>query len=97
VSSSAKTISPLSRNSVSLMPAAFEALEGFRWMLFGRHASSVDRRQRGWLWLSTRALAPVDEISRAAQRISIENLTDRLKITAVRVPKPPIPIKQALN
>jgi heavy metal sensor kinase len=35
----------------------------------------------GGYWLSTRALAPVDEISRAAQRISIENLAERLPVT----------------
>jgi heavy metal sensor kinase len=34
----------------------------------------------GGYWLSTRALTPVDEISQAAQRISIENLTDRLQV-----------------
>jgi heavy metal sensor kinase len=34
----------------------------------------------GGYWISRRALAPVDEISRAAQRISIENLTDRLQV-----------------
>ena len=30
---------------------------------------------------NTRALSPVDEISRAAQRISIENLADRLPVS----------------
>jgi heavy metal sensor kinase len=35
----------------------------------------------GGYWLSTRALAPVDEVSLAAQRISIENLADRLPVT----------------
>jgi heavy metal sensor kinase len=34
----------------------------------------------GGYWISRRALGPVDEISRAAQRISIENLTDRLQV-----------------
>src|SRR6266404_795545 len=34
----------------------------------------------GGYWISRRALAPVDEISHAAQRISIENLTDRLHV-----------------
>ena len=32
-------------------------------------------------WLSRRALVPVDEISSAAQRISIENLTHRLQVS----------------
>jgi heavy metal sensor kinase len=34
----------------------------------------------GGYWISKRALDPVDEISRAAQRISIENLADRLPV-----------------
>jgi heavy metal sensor kinase len=34
----------------------------------------------GGYWISKRALDPVDEISRAAQRISIENLADRLHV-----------------
>jgi heavy metal sensor kinase len=34
----------------------------------------------GGYWISRRALSPVDEISHAAQRISIENLTDRLRV-----------------
>jgi heavy metal sensor kinase len=34
----------------------------------------------GGYWLSSRALAPVDGISKAAQRISIENLDDRLNV-----------------
>ena len=35
----------------------------------------------GGYWLSTRALAPVDAISRAAQRIGIANLGERLPVT----------------
>jgi heavy metal sensor kinase len=34
----------------------------------------------GGYWMSSRALAPVDAISRAAQRISIENLAERLQV-----------------
>jgi heavy metal sensor kinase len=34
----------------------------------------------GGYWISKRALDPVDEISRAAQRISIENLANRLDV-----------------
>jgi signal transduction histidine kinase len=34
----------------------------------------------GGYWLSSRALAPVDGISQAAQRISIENLDERLSV-----------------
>jgi heavy metal sensor kinase len=34
----------------------------------------------GGYWISSRALSPFDEISRAARRISIENLADRLPV-----------------
>jgi signal transduction histidine kinase len=34
----------------------------------------------GGYWISRRALSPVDEISQAAQRISIENLAERLQV-----------------
>ena len=63
------------------MNEAFEALEGFRWMLLLATPLLLIVASAGGFWLSTRALAPVDEISRAAQRISIENLTDRLEVT----------------
>jgi heavy metal sensor kinase len=59
---------------------AFEALNRFRLLLLFTAPLLLIAASAGGYWLSTRALAPVDEISRAAQRISIENLADRLAI-----------------
>ena len=72
---------PYSVQVAALMNEAFEALNGFRWMLLLATPLLLIVASAGGFWLSTRALAPVDEISRAAQRISIENLTDRLEVT----------------
>jgi heavy metal sensor kinase len=63
------------------MNEAFEALERFRLLLLLAAPLLLIAASSGGYWLSTRALAPVDEISRAAQRISIENLADRLPVT----------------
>src|SRR6266513_2049879 len=63
------------------MDEAFEALEAFRWRLLLATPLLLIAASLGGFWLSRRALAPVDEISRAAQRISIENLADRLNVT----------------
>jgi len=63
------------------MNEVFEALDGFRWRLVLTTPLLLIAASAGGFWLSGRALAPVDEISRAAQRISIENLTDRLEVT----------------
>ena len=60
---------------------AFEALERFRWTLLFTTPLLLIAASAGGFWLSNRALAPFDQISRAAQRISIENLADRLKVT----------------
>ena len=38
----------------------------------------------GGYWLSRRALAPVDQITHAAQRISLENLEERLQVPQTR-------------
>jgi signal transduction histidine kinase len=59
---------------------AFEALDRFRMLLLFTAPLLLIAASAGGYWLSTRALAPVDEISRAAQRISIENLADRLPV-----------------
>jgi heavy metal sensor kinase len=72
---------PYTVQVAALMNEAFEALEGFRWMLLLVTPLLLIAASLGGFWLSRRALAPVDEISRAAQRISIENLTDRLEVT----------------
>jgi heavy metal sensor kinase len=59
---------------------ALEALERFRVILAFAAPLLLIAASAGGYWISSRALAPVDEISRAAQRISIENLTDRLQV-----------------
>jgi heavy metal sensor kinase len=62
------------------MNEAFEALQWFRIMLLFAAPLLLIAASAGGYWISTRALAPVDEISRAAQRISIENLAERLHV-----------------
>ena len=62
------------------MHEAFEALESFRIMLLSFAPLLLAAASAGGYWISRRALAPVDEISQAAQRISIENLDDRLQV-----------------
>jgi heavy metal sensor kinase len=71
---------PYSVQVGSLMDEGLEALERFKLMLLLAAPLLLIAASVGGYWLSTRALAPVDEISRAAQRISIENLADRLKV-----------------
>ena len=62
------------------MDESFEALQRFRTMLlFAAPLLLIAASVFGY-WISSRALAPVDAISRAAQRISIENLADRLDV-----------------
>jgi heavy metal sensor kinase len=63
------------------MNEVFEALERFRLLLLFAAPLLLIAASGGGYWLSTRALAPVDEISRSAQRISIENLAERLPVT----------------
>jgi len=63
------------------MNEAFEALDWFRRMLLFAAPLLLVAASAGGYWLSTRALAPVDEISRATQRIGIKNLTERLQVT----------------
>lgn len=62
------------------MQEAFESLAWFRLMLLFAAPVLLVAASVGGYWISKRALDPVDEISRAAQRISIENLTDRLEV-----------------
>ena len=62
------------------MHEALEALDRFRILLLFAAPLLLIAASAGGYWLSTRALAPVDEISRTAQRISIENLADRLPV-----------------
>ena len=62
------------------MDEAFEALQRFRIMLLFAAPLLLIGASAGGYWISRRALAPVDAISRAANRISIENLTERLQV-----------------
>jgi heavy metal sensor kinase len=62
------------------MHEALEALDRFRLLLLFAAPLLLIAASAGGYWLSTRALSPVDEISRTAQRISIENLADRLPV-----------------
>lgn len=57
-----------------------EALERFRTLLLLAIPVLLMAASAGGYWMSRRALGPVDDISRAAQRISIENLTQRLQV-----------------
>ena len=71
---------PYTVQVAALMNEAFEALGWFRIMLALAAPLLLIAASAGGYWISRRALGPVDEISRAAQRISIENLTDRLQV-----------------
>jgi len=71
---------PYTVQVAALMNEGLEALERFRLMLFFTAPLLLIVASAGGYWLSTRALAPVDEISQAAQRISIENLANRLQV-----------------
>jgi hypothetical protein len=71
---------PYTVEVASLMNEAYGALERFRLMLLLATPLLLILASIGGYWLSSRALAPVDEISRAAQRISIENLDERLHV-----------------
>lgn len=59
---------------------AFEALEWFRLALVFASPILLVAASAGGYWMSRRALTPVDEISSAAQGISITNLADRLQV-----------------
>jgi heavy metal sensor kinase len=72
---------PYTVQVAATMHEALEALERFRFLLLFATPLLLIAASAGGYWLSSRALAPVEEISRAAQRISIENLADRLPVT----------------
>lgn len=59
---------------------AASALAGFRLLLLIAAPIFVVAASGGAYWISRRALAPVDQITNAAQRISIENLQQRLLV-----------------
>src|SRR5262245_18754454 len=71
---------PTRASSAAPVDEALEALERFRVILAFAAPLLLIAASAGGYWISRRALAPVDEISHAAQRISIENLTDRLQV-----------------
>jgi heavy metal sensor kinase len=71
---------PYTVQVASLMNEGIEALERFRLLLFLVAPLLLIGASAGGYWLSARALAPVDEISQAAQRISVENLAHRLHV-----------------
>lgn len=71
---------PYTVQVASLMNEGLGALERFRLLLILATPVLLLAATAGGYFLSTRALAPVDAISRAAQRINIENLTDRLDV-----------------
>lgn len=62
------------------MDELFEALERFRIMLLLTAPVLLVAASAGGYWISRRALAPVDAISKAAQKISIENMAERLDV-----------------
>jgi heavy metal sensor kinase len=71
---------PYTVQVASLMNEAYEAIERFRLILLFAAPLLLIASSAGGYWLSARALAPVDDISQAAQRISIENLDNRLAV-----------------
>src|SRR4051812_12023798 len=72
---------PYTVQVATTMDEAFEALERFRIMLLFAAPLLLIAASAGGYWISSRALAPVDAISRAANRISIENLSERLHVS----------------
>ena len=62
------------------MHEAFEAIEAFGFILVLMVPLLLIGATAGGYLISKRALDPVDDVSRAAQRISIENLADRLHV-----------------
>jgi heavy metal sensor kinase len=71
---------PYTVQVATTMDEAFEALERFRIMLLLASPLLLIAASAGGYWISSRALSPVDTISRAANRISIENLAERLHV-----------------
>jgi heavy metal sensor kinase len=71
---------PYSVQVATSMNEGLEAAEWFGKLLLFSTPLLLLAASVGGYWLSTRALVPVDDISHAAQRISIENLSDRLPV-----------------
>jgi heavy metal sensor kinase len=64
------------------MEATSEALARFRWLLLGLAPAVVFAAGLGGYWISGRALAPVDRMTRAARAITVHNLDRRLDVPA---------------
>lgn len=71
---------PYTVQVATTLDEGFEALQRFRIMLALVAPLLLIGASAGGYWISRRALAPVDAISGAAQRISIENLAERLLV-----------------
>ncbi len=72
---------PYTVQVASPLHEAFEAMNAFALMLAFAVPILLALATAGGYWLSKRALNPVDQIASAAQRISIENLAERLPVT----------------
>jgi heavy metal sensor kinase len=71
---------PYTVQVAAVMDEAYEALDQFRLILLFTAPFLLFVASATGYWLSARALAPVDSISGTAQRISIENLGERLNV-----------------
>ena len=75
---------PYAIEVASTTDEAAAALNSFRTMLLLVTPVLVLAACGGAYWISRRALAPIDQITRTAQRISIENLAGRLPLPQTR-------------
>jgi heavy metal sensor kinase len=73
---------PYTVQVAALMNESLIAMDDFRRTLLVFAPLVLALASLGGYWLSKRALAPVDQISQAAQRIGIENLSGRLPVPA---------------
>jgi heavy metal sensor kinase len=68
----------------ALMDDFYDALEHFQWVVLLSSPLLLLFASAGGYWMSRRALAPVDEITRTAQTISSKNLSSRLSVPQSR-------------
>ena len=66
------------------MNDSYNALNRFKWVVLLLSPLLVVLASGGGYWLSRRALAPVDEITRAAQEINSNNLSQRREVAPTR-------------
>ena len=66
------------------MDDSYNALNRFKWVVLLLSPLLVVLASGGGYWLSRRALAPVDEITQAAQEINSNNLSQRLEVPPTR-------------